>query len=106
MHKPPLLSFLAGFADSIAGGGGTISVPSALLAGIPIHTAYGTNKLAMSLGPRRKELWGVVQAACARGWSGCGERPPVPRVLSAAPGEVSKSRAAAVWPAVACCRGW
>lgn len=45
----PLL-FLAGFADSIAGGGGTISVPSALLAGIPIHTAYGTNKLAMSLG--------------------------------------------------------
>ena len=42
--------FLAGFADSIAGGGGTISVPSALLAGIPIHTAYGTNKLAMSLG--------------------------------------------------------
>ena len=45
----PLL-FLAGFADSIAGGGSTISVPSALLAGIPIHTAYGTNKLAMSLG--------------------------------------------------------
>lgn len=44
------LMFLAGFADSIAGGGGTISVPSALLAGIPIHTAYGTNKLAMSLG--------------------------------------------------------
>ena len=45
----PLL-FLAGFADAIAGGGGTISVPSALLAGIPIHTVYGTNKFAMSFG--------------------------------------------------------
>ena len=45
----PLL-FLAGFADSIAGGGGVISVPAGLLAGIPIHTVYGTNKFAMSFG--------------------------------------------------------
>lgn len=44
----PLL-FLAGFADSIAGGGGVISVPAGLLAGIPIHIVYGTNKFAMSL---------------------------------------------------------
>ncbi len=43
----PLL-FLAGFTDSIAGGGGVISVPAGLLAGIPIHTVYGTNKFAMS----------------------------------------------------------
>lgn len=42
--------FLAGFADSIAGGGGIISIPVALLAGIPIHTVYGTNKFAMSFG--------------------------------------------------------
>lgn len=45
----PLL-FLAGFADSVAGGGGVISVPAGLLAGIPIHTVYGTNKFAMSFG--------------------------------------------------------
>ncbi|MDR0840531.1 MAG: TSUP family transporter [Christensenellaceae bacterium] len=45
----PLL-FLAGFADSVAGGGGTISVPAGMLAGIPIHTVYGTNKFAMSAG--------------------------------------------------------
>lgn len=52
----PLL-FLAGFADSVAGGGGTISVPAAMLAGIPIHTVYGTNKFAMSFGT----LTSVVQ---------------------------------------------
>jgi uncharacterized membrane protein YfcA len=34
--------------DSIAGGGGLISVPSYLIAGIPIKIAYGTNKFAMS----------------------------------------------------------
>lgn len=45
----PLL-FLAGFADAVAGGGGTISVPAGILAGIPIHTVYGTNKFAMSFG--------------------------------------------------------
>jgi len=42
--------FLAGFADSVAGGGGIISVPVAMLSGMPIHTVYGTNKFAMSLG--------------------------------------------------------
>lgn len=45
----PLL-FLAGFADSIAGGGGTISLPALLLAGLPTRFALGTNKLCMSLG--------------------------------------------------------
>ncbi len=44
------LVFLAGFADSIAGGGGIISVPAYLFAGLPVHLAYGTNKFAMSLG--------------------------------------------------------
>ncbi len=44
------LVFLAGFVDSIAGGGGLISLPAYLVAGLPIHLAYGTNKFAMSLG--------------------------------------------------------
>lgn len=42
--------FLAGFVDSIAGGGGLISLPAYLLAGLPAHFAIGTNKTAMSIG--------------------------------------------------------
>ena len=45
----PLL-FLTGFVDSIAGGGGLISLPAYLLAGLPIHTAIGTNKLSSACG--------------------------------------------------------
>ena len=33
--------FLAGFMDGIAGGGGIISVPAYLLAGLPAHLALG-----------------------------------------------------------------
>lgn len=44
------LVFLAGFVDSVAGGGGTISLPAYLLAGLPAHLAAGTNKFAMSFG--------------------------------------------------------
>lgn len=42
--------FLAGFIDSIAGGGGLISLPAYILAGLPAHFAYGTNKFSSSLG--------------------------------------------------------
>ena len=42
--------FLASFVDAIGGGGGIISVPSYLLAGIPPHLALGTNKLSSTLG--------------------------------------------------------
>lgn len=34
----------AGFVDAIAGGGGLITVPSLLAAGLPPHVALGTNK--------------------------------------------------------------
>ena len=43
-------SFLAGFVDAIAGGGGLISVPAFLFAGVPIHFTIGTNKLASAMG--------------------------------------------------------
>ncbi|MDR2884196.1 MAG: TSUP family transporter [Deferribacteraceae bacterium] len=42
--------FLAGFVDSIAGGGGLIAVPSLLVAGIPSAIALGTNKMAATPG--------------------------------------------------------
>ncbi len=44
------LVFLAGFVDSIAGGGGLISLPAYLLAGVPIHSALGTNKTSSMIG--------------------------------------------------------
>ena len=44
------LIFLAAFIDSIAGGGGLISLPAYIFAGIPIHTASGTNKFSSSMG--------------------------------------------------------
>ena len=45
----PML-FLAGFVDSIGGGGGLISLPAYLLAGLPAHTAIATNKLSSFCG--------------------------------------------------------
>lgn len=44
------LVFLAGFVDSVAGGGGIISLPAYLMAGIPAHLAAGTNKLVNGCG--------------------------------------------------------
>ncbi len=44
------LVFLAGFVDSIAGGGGLISLPAYIIAGVPTHFAIGTNKMASSMG--------------------------------------------------------
>jgi uncharacterized protein len=45
-----LAGLLAGFVDSIAGGGGIISLPALLAAGLPPHLALGTNKLQGSFG--------------------------------------------------------
>lgn len=44
------LVFIAGFVDAIAGGGGLISLPAFILAGIPVHFAIGTNKMSASMG--------------------------------------------------------
>ena len=45
----PLL-FLTGIVDSIGGGGGLISLPAYLLAGVPVHQAIATNKLSSACG--------------------------------------------------------
>lgn len=44
------LAMLAGFVDSVAGGGGLISLPAYYLAGLPPVLAAGTNKLSAALG--------------------------------------------------------
>ena len=49
IYLGPLI-FLAGFIDSIAGGGGTIGIPAYLLTGMPVHFALGTNKFSMTIG--------------------------------------------------------
>lgn len=42
--------FIAAFIDSMAGGGGIISIPVLLAAGIPPHISLGTNKFGASFG--------------------------------------------------------
>jgi uncharacterized membrane protein YfcA len=57
-HWTYLLLFLAGlaagFIDSIAGGGGLISVPALLAVGLPPQLALGTNKM--------QSVWGTLLA--------------------------------------------
>ncbi|MBK5241375.1 TSUP family transporter [Clostridium sp.] len=45
-----IAGFLAAFVDSIAGGGGLISVPAFMLTGLPIYTVLGTNKFSATAG--------------------------------------------------------
>lgn len=42
--------FLAGLVDSIAGGGGLLSVPAYMAAGLPPHTVLGNNKFSSCFG--------------------------------------------------------
>ncbi len=42
--------FVASFVDAIGGGGGIISVPIYLFAGLPTHFALGTNKMSSGIG--------------------------------------------------------
>jgi len=42
--------FLAGLVDSVAGGGGLITLPAYLHFGLPLNRLLGTNKLSSSLG--------------------------------------------------------
>jgi uncharacterized membrane protein YfcA len=66
------LVFLASFVDSVAGGGGLISLPAYYLAGLPPALAAGTNKLSASLGTliaslryikARRVAWKIALAA-------------------------------------------
>lgn len=43
-------AFLAGVVDSIGGGGGLISLPAYMIAGLPAHSAVFTNKLSATCG--------------------------------------------------------
>ncbi len=45
-----IVSFAAGFVDSVAGGGGLLMAPALLLSGMPPHLALGTNKFIAIFG--------------------------------------------------------
>ncbi len=45
-----VIAVIAGFLDTLAGGGGLISLPALILSGIPPLAALGTNKLQGSMG--------------------------------------------------------
>lgn len=45
-----IFSLLAGFIDSIAGGGGLLTMPALLICGMPPHMALGTNKIGACMG--------------------------------------------------------
>ncbi len=77
------LTFLAGFVDAIGGGGGLISLPAFLIAGLPPHAAIATNKMSSTCGTalaafrfQRKKLidWKLALPAivCAAAGSGAG----------------------------------
>lgn len=42
--------FISGIIDSIGGGGGLIALPTYLMIGLPVRSAYGCNKLQAGLG--------------------------------------------------------
>ncbi len=77
------LVFLGGFVDAIAGGGGLISLPAYLIAGLPAHAAIGTNKISSAMGTTLTtwKFWrqGYIEiklaalcAVCALAGSTCG----------------------------------
>lgn len=55
--------FLAGFVDAIGGGGGLISMPAFLMAGLPPHVAVATNKLG-AFGGTTLATWRFIKNKC------------------------------------------
>lgn len=76
------LVFFAGVVDALAGGGGLITLPAYLAAGLPPALVLGTNKLASSIG---------TVASAARYWGRLGVplRPFAPALLSALAGSAA-----------------
>lgn len=60
-----LVGLVAGFVDSIAGGGGLITLPALLWTGLPPQLALGTNKLQSSCGTALA-TWRYWQAGLMR----------------------------------------
>ena len=62
-----LMTGFAGFVDSAAGGGGLISLPAYLFAGLPPHYTYATNKFSAACGTTFATASFFKSGAIARG---------------------------------------
>lgn len=58
-----IAAFVSGFIDAIAGGGGLITIPALMMAGLPPAAALGTNKLQASGGSLAASLYFLRQRA-------------------------------------------
>jgi len=76
-----LVAVLAGFIDTLAGGGGLITMPALILAGLPPLAALATNKLQGSMGTatsalmmlkKRRVRWGSVRYLMLSAFIGSG----------------------------------
>lgn len=74
-----VVALVAGFLDTLAGGGGLLTLPALLLAGVPPLAALGTNKLQGSFGTgmatyqvlrRRRVSWPRVRGPMAFAFGG------------------------------------
>ena len=70
-----VVAFFAGLVDSIAGGGGLLTVPALLTAGLPPHIALATNKGQAS--------FGAISSFLSFWTRGAIDRPRVPLAFSA-----------------------
>ncbi len=79
-----LAALLAGWVDTLAGGGGLITIPAMLLAGVPPIAALATNKAQGFVGTltativmvlkgrlRLGDVWGLIIAAAIGSLAGC-----------------------------------
>lgn len=76
-----LVAVVAGFIDTLAGGGGLIAMPALILAGLPPLAALATNKLQGSMGTatsafmmirKRRVRWGRVKYLMLSAFIGSG----------------------------------
>jgi uncharacterized membrane protein YfcA len=58
-----VVAMIAGWVDSIAGGGGLLTVPSLLLVGVPPAVALATNKLQSSAGTLTASIYFIRKGA-------------------------------------------
>ncbi len=75
-----VVAFVAGFIDAIAGGGGLLTTPALMTAGLPPHLVLGTNKLCATFGSATASL-PITGANCSipdNGSRRCSGPPRVP----------------------------
>ena len=65
------LVFLAGFVDAVAGGGGLLSTPAYMMAGLPMHNVLATNKVMSSVGTSMAAASGMENRNYQRSFKFC-----------------------------------